>query len=74
MISSSLVGGLHVKRIHGSAEPADVIVQAEEGAIPYPHHVVGHVGAAIAPVGQRDSGLAHRHVAAVDVSGPGGEA
>ena len=53
---------------HGGLEPPQVIVEPEETAVPDADDVVGHVGAAVAPIGHGDRGLADRHEAPFDVS------
>jgi hypothetical protein len=65
---------LHPQCCHRGLEPAQVIVEPEEGAAPDADHVIGHVGAPIAPVGDRYARLAQRHEAAVDIGGPSGPA
>ena len=61
--------GREAELAHGGAEAGDVVVETEEIALPDADDVVGDVRAAVAPVGDRDRGLADRHVTAVDVGG-----
>src|SRR6185437_508889 len=46
-----------------------MVVQLEECTIPDANNVIGHIGAAVAPLGDRDHRLAHRHESSVDVGG-----
>ena len=56
---------------HRRPEPADVVVEPEERALPDADDVVGDVGTPVAPVEDRDRRLADRHEAAIDVGGAG---
>src|SRR5690348_1208470 len=58
--------------VHRGAEAPQMVVQLEERTIPDTDHVVSDIGTAIAPFGDWNRRLAHRHKLSVDVGGTRG--